>query len=794
MTKTVNLSIFQRTASLPAAFIVFTVSAYGADPAKGRVVGSASHKSVRPQQAENITVSASNAHHGATGKAPGGGLMAPEQSMKTTQTISRDFIVKQAPTSNPLQLLSALPGANVALTDPYGLVGGTMTLRGLSSAQIGWIYEGAPLNDIGGGSFYANEVIDAENLNQVAVQPGTANIDTPTISASGGVVNIGMIAPSTKPGGYGSISYGAFKLNREFVRLESGMIGNTGIRGFVSYSHAHANDWRGSGGNEKQHVDMKLLREFGEDSSVALVVSYNRQINQQDLYPTLAQFRATGNTNYNGTYSGIADTAFYKLHVNPYENLVASLPTSFHITRDFMLSDTPYLWWGHGNGGGASALTEGVTYAGPSKVGADLNADGLISGGEKVLAYTPTWSRYYRVGNTLKGGLHLGPHDITLGYWYEWSNEPQRNPVGLVNQTTGEAADIWGENSLVRLSDGQPYYTRNIRTQTQINMLFFGDTVTLMGGRLQLQAGFREAMVSRKIYNYLPGAARLSGQNIAEPLPQVGLRYKFNDRHQIYVTGSTNFRTTTNTSLVNVYSSSTGNLTTAANTTNPEYSIEEEIGYRYQGERIIADVAFFNYNFTNRMLSLNTYQNGATTSITANAGGQTSRGVDIQVATRPVLRHLRPYVSFEYLDARTDNNIRSGNDYLPTKGKVAVQAPRTQAALGLDWDDGSFFANVNIKYVGSQYSTLMNDQKVPYYVTDSVTLGYRLKQLSLLKAPQFQLNLSNITGAVRRTGVYSFTSNALATRGVYGTTIAGSAPTYYLLPGFTMMGTLSTSF
>ncbi|MBM9399994.1 TonB-dependent receptor [Gluconacetobacter azotocaptans] len=794
---TISVSLLRLTATTALwSFSALAVANAQSDPGESVPArqGPAGPRTPAPT-AEHVEVTSQVSPLGVTGHAPGGGLMRAEDGTKTVQTITRDFIAKQSPTANPLQMTQMLPGANVSLSDPYGLVGGNVVIRGLSSAQIGWIYEGAPLNDIGGGFFYANEVIDAENLSRVSVQPGTANIDTPTVAASGGVVNLGTIDPSATRGGYASMSYGSFKLNREFIRLESGTIGHTGLRGFVSYSHTHANDWRGPGGDEKQHVDMKLLKEFADGSRMALVTSYNRQINQQDLYPTLAQYRQYGNGyNYNDTYSSISDTNFYKLHQNPYENLVASLPVDLRVTRNISVSDTPYVWWGHGNGGGASLLTEGSTYAGAQKVGADLNGDGAVTPGQKVLSYTPSWSRYYRVGNTAKTEIHVANHSLTAGYWYEWSDEPQKSPVSYVNQADGGASDIWGESFRVRLPGGAEYNSRQVRTLTQVNMLFIGDTLSLMNGRLQLQAGFKEAMVSRKIRNDLPGAASRAAQNVSEPLPQVGLRYAINDRHQIYVTGSTNFRTSSNTSLVNVYSSSTGKLGTAANMVQPEYSIEEEIGYRYRGSTIIGDISFFNYNFTNRQLTLNMMQNGATTAITANAGGQTSRGVDVQIATRLVLAHLRPYVSFEYLDARIDNNIRSGSDYLPTKGKHAIQSPKTQASLGLDWDDGSFFANLNLKYVGAQYSTFMNDQKLPFFVTNSVTLGYRLRSLLFLKAPQFQLNFNNITGAVRRSGVYSFTSNAKATRGVYGTLIPGNAPTYYLLPGFAMIGSVSTAF
>lgn len=88
----------------------------------------------------------------------------------------------------------------------------------------------------------------------------------------------------------------------------------------------------------------------------------------------------------------------------------------------------------------------------------------------------------------------------------------------------------------------------------------------------------------------------------------------------------------------------------------------------------------------------------------------------------------------------------------------------------------------------------MNDEHIPGYFTNNVTLGYRMHKIGFLKAPQFQLNLSNIADAKFRTGVYSFTNAAKTTTGVYGTSLSGSAPTYYLMPGTSAMFSFSTGF
>ena len=72
---------------------------------------------------ENITVlgrASADTANGPVGGQPGGGLIRPETATKSTSTASSDFIRRQAPTENAFQLVSLLPGANVATSDPRG--------------------------------------------------------------------------------------------------------------------------------------------------------------------------------------------------------------------------------------------------------------------------------------------------------------------------------------------------------------------------------------------------------------------------------------------------------------------------------------------------------------------------------------------------------------------------------------------------------------------------------------------------------------------------------------------------
>lgn len=757
--------------------------------------------------AESVTVTGRSVRT----TSPGGGLMRVETAPKAIQTITRDFIAKQSPTSDAQSLLRSLPSTNVTDVDPYGLYSGTSRVRGLDTTEVGWLLDGAPLNDIGAGQFYSNEVLEAEDLKSVSLTPGSVNLDSPVVSGAAGLVEMKMSDPTLKPGGLLDISYGTYKLSREFLRLNTGLIGNSGIRAMFAFSNTQANNWEGPGGAHKKHIDFKAVKDFDNGSRTSLTVAYNDQVadsfNSNGV--TAANYHnliEKGNSNsYLATYPGAtaAGANFYLLHQNPFENVIASAPSTLVINSRLHIDDTPYFWHGIGNGTGATLLSENSVYYGNQKQSLDLNGDGKVNTKSTVLAFSPSNQEQFRPGNTVKAVFDLDKHNtVTGGWWYEYSNLLQYSPIGIVDQQTGVAANIWGVQHNYVLPNGKQYYARNWDTITQVNMLFVGDHAHYLDDKLVVDVGFKEAMVSRDLTNQIPGTTYQRTSNVALPLPQLGISYQIDPRNQVYVTGSTNFRSPSNTSLADQISNTTGLVSQRASNQKSEYSIAEEIGYRYNGSLLIGSISLFNYNFTNRQISLNYLVNGATYSSSVNAGGQTSRGVDVQVSTRPILFHLRPYFAFEYLDARIDNNLsttgilnrKTVTDYLPTTGKNAIASPHVQAKLGLDYDDGKFFLGADLDYVGKQYSSFMDDESMPDFITNSVYSGYRFHRFGYLKAPQIQLNLQNLTGATYRTGVYSSTNNALPTKGVFGSTIAGSAPLYQLQPGFSIAVTMSSSF
>jgi len=736
---------------------------------------------------------------GVTGRAFGGGLMSNQDAPKSVSQVSRDYIAKQNPSLNPMQLIALLPGANVSDSDPGGMTGGHISVRGMTEAQMGFTLEGFPINDIGNFAVYPQEIVDSENLQSIKLEQGSADLDSPHISSAAGAVNMYMIDPLTRMGGKVDMTYGSYNLTRGFARFDTGYIGHTNLRAYFSYSQGRQDHWRGPGYENKKHGEMKIVNDWGQGNRISLAVVGNSL--QNDAYPstTLAQWQTLGVHNTYDRYFTGSNSTYYKLHPNPFTNIYASMPSTFTLTDHLTLTETPYFWYGYGNGGGAFATNISRYNYGNTVVSGSI---GDLHSGSPLL-YNPSLTETYRPGAVTKLIWKQGINRLMVGYWMEYSKQTQTSPYSQIG-ADGTPLDPWGGGPNLVLSNGVTAQYRNTLTQTHVFQPFIGDSISLLHDRLTIDAGLKYSIVDRRGTNYLPDvSARYVNQHFEKALPTAAVRYKLDSHNQVFFSVATNYRIPTNYSLYDSGSwiaSSHQYSTRATPNTQPEISISEEAGWRYQDDLISSSITYFHYNFTDRLFTqtITDPVSGAYWTSNTNGGGEHSDGVDAEIGTRPIFYHLRPYVSVEYLHAVTDSNLAAASgsttDYMPTKGKKAPQSPDWQVGFGLDYDDGHLFGSFNLKYVARQYSTFMDDQSIPGYTRMNIGLGYRFNDVGLFKHPAIRLNLQNISDHVNLNWVNSVQTNATTTRGIFGHTIRGAAPTYAIASPFAAIATFSSDF
>src|SRR3546814_12051243 len=71
-----------------------------------------------------------------------------------------------------------------------------MYIRGFDNTRISQTFDGVPLNDSGGYSIYSSQQLDSELIEQVNVNLGTTDVDSPTAAATGSTVNYRTPTPT----------------------------------------------------------------------------------------------------------------------------------------------------------------------------------------------------------------------------------------------------------------------------------------------------------------------------------------------------------------------------------------------------------------------------------------------------------------------------------------------------------------------------------------------------------------------------------------------------------------------
>lgn len=771
----------QRTASSPAP----------------QVTSPKKRKFRSPSHPDLIHISASR-HSG------GGGMMVTHHSGKTVSTITSQYIEQQSPMTSVADLVSVLPGV-VSAGDGTGTTTfQQFSMRGMGTQEIGFLLEGMPASNAFTYSAYANSLLDNQNIGSISVMQGSVDTNAAVYNATGGQISLTLKKPSDKRKITVSASGGSFNAQKQFMRIDSGEIGNSGVRAFISGSHQVADMWRGAGGTERYHVDAALTKQWSNKSETEALFGWNQGESIDLYYPTMAQWSQKG-TNF-GTNNDPTSTSYYKYSTKHNDSFYGTLKNHFDFGHGLSLDAQAYsiFFTGPYTFGRTLNLNNDL-YTGRYKfpAGTFNNQAGAIIGGNALTVDTETWSTQ-NSGLNLTGTWKHKFNTLKLGYWYSYAvadDQSRYHPV--------TASGAISPNALQ--ANGHYLELSNNNTLQQLNQLSIDDKMSFLHDKLTLDAGLRLAMVNRQSTINMPLDATVPYphkqiNNIFVPSPQMLITYKFNAAHQIYVNATTGYHIPSGTGAqvpsfnVTQAKGSPNNISaTPINGFKPEYMINEEIGYRYNGP-VMFNAAGFHYLVSNHQVSTTVVQTGCSTenasscmiSQTINAGNVEAFGAQIELATRP-WHHFSAYLTGSYLHTRVGNNIPTAGDFLPTKGKQTIDAPQFMGTAGLSYDDGKTFGRFNLHYIGKQYATLMNDAAVPAYISADLTLGRRLPKIWHI-APIATLNLTNLGDSHYLSYTYGSTGSLKTVRGINGSQISGSAPTYGIAQGFAVTAGLSGTF
>ena len=209
-----------------------------------------------------------------------GGVQAPDTS-KAKAVLTQEFLARQNPGQTVLDSINVIPGVSFQNNDAYGSSGGTLSIRGFDSSRISLTFDGIPLNDSGNYAIYSNQQIDPELIDQVNVNLGTTDVDSPTASAVGGTVNLRTRNPFKEFGARVTGSLGEYDFRRIFAVVDTGEIGPWGTRAFMAVSTAkNDNPFNNYGKVNKQQYNGKIYQPLGTNGDfVSLSAHYNQNRN-----------------------------------------------------------------------------------------------------------------------------------------------------------------------------------------------------------------------------------------------------------------------------------------------------------------------------------------------------------------------------------------------------------------------------------------------------------------------------------------------------------------------------------
>jgi iron complex outermembrane receptor protein len=325
------------------------------------------------------------------------GVKVPNTS-KAKQVLTQEIISAQAPGQSVNEIINLVPGVSFQNNDPFGSGGGTLTIRGFDDSRISQTFDGIPLNDTGGYALYSNQQLDPELIEQVNVNLGTTDVDSPTAAASGSTVNYRTRNPSDDFGVRMLGSAGDFNFFRMFGEIDTGVLNSSGTKAFFAASKA-INDtvYSGVGKIDKMQLNAKIYQPIGDNGdfislaghwnrnrnnffgSVPLVTENygNAQVGSASLVTTTNPFTGgrfpvtkderfydAGNCTTAAGRTGVVDSAsscgsLFDYRFNPSNTGNVRINSKFTLNDKLTLTVDPSLQYTKANGGGTVVAREG---------------------------------------------------------------------------------------------------------------------------------------------------------------------------------------------------------------------------------------------------------------------------------------------------------------------------------------------------------------------------------------------------------------------------------------------------
>ncbi|SNT16653.1 TonB-dependent receptor [Sphingopyxis indica] len=777
-----------------------------------------------------------------------GGIQSPDTS-KAKSVLGQEIIARQNPGQTILDTINLVPGVVFTNNDAYGSSGGQLTIRGFSEDRISLTFDGVPLNDSGNYAIYSNQQLDPELIEQVNVNLGTTDVDSPTAAATGSTVNYRTMVPTEDFGVRVSGSAGEYKFFRIFGLINTGVFTPFGTRAFFSASHAeNDNPFNNYGVIDKQQYNARIYQPIGEDGDfVSIAGHYNQNRNNffgsvslrndRDVPSGFPQSKDEReyDINYPCTVSteatpGEADltngcgTEFDRRY-NPSNTGNIRGASRFTLSDGITLTVDPSYQYVKANGGGTvnarERLNNGLTgyMGGRPYFGMDLNGDGDLLDEVTMLAPSQTHTDRYGVIANLRWDIN-DEHSVRIGYTWDRARHRQTGQVGLL-QYNGEPFDVFPINDPQVDASGAVLQKRDRLSFAILNQVSGEYRGEFFDGGLIATLGIRAPFFKRELNNYCfttsdtgfvdcfgkddPRNAVYAAANpdvqgpqrrvlkYDDVLPNVGLLFKASNQMSVFANYSKGLQVPGTDALYNAFFFAPD---TDSARPEPETTDNFDLGVRYRTSTVQAQLSGWFTKYNNRLASA--YDPVTDRNLYRNLGRVDKYGIDGSVAWQPI-QQLSLYVFGSYLKSEIKDDVQSGVDddgnpvFLPTKGKRESGAPAYTFGGSARGTLGPVELGVTAKRTGGRY---IYDTNLPIVfdgteVYGAKTPAYWLVNLDARVNLEF-LGLNDQT--FLQLNVYNLFDQLYIGRYTTSLSQGSSAPFVQIGAPRTVSGTLSVAF
>jgi len=471
-----------------------------------------------------------------------GGVVLPDTT-KAKGVITQELIAKQGSGNTILNAINLIPGVSFQNNDPYGSAGGQLNIRGFGPDRVSLTFDGMPLNDTGNYAVYSNQQLDPELIEEINVNLGSTDVDSPTAAASGGTVNYRSIDGSddfkvTMVGAAGD--YDFFRL---FGLVETGVFTPFGTKAWFSASTTRNNNvFNNFGQIEKQQYNGKIYQPIGSSGDFVSVAGH-WNANRNNFFGSLPlrvdtdQGRVAGPNSANrypitkderfytlapctvaAARPGLADVAnscgtVFDYRFNPSNTGNIRINSRFTLADNLILTVDPSYQYVKANGGGTATANEGLFDLNPGAgvltstgyfgstpyFGRDLNGDGDTRDTVTVLAPSQTQTHRFAVISSLRYDIDDN-NRVRVAYTFDHGRHRQTGETGLVG-ATGEALDVFPVDSPLADVAGNPLQKRDRLSYAILHQVSGEYVGKFLEEALTVNLGVRAPFFTRKLSN-----------------------------------------------------------------------------------------------------------------------------------------------------------------------------------------------------------------------------------------------------------------------------------------------------